>query len=343
MRPIGEFDVEEEASNFSGYLNYKDIPSEVEGEDGGPWTVWVQDEDKLAKAMAELRDFRHNPEDPKYAESAQEALKLEKKERKEEAKEASRWREENLGGTWRERDRRPGMITLALIITCIATFFVSKMGQDTRSVGALYISEKVDLRAKTGTPAEVANYLRGFLNQIVLQGTSSDQNLTETATVPVYALTAQDFLPELKKGQIWRIITPIFLHFTFLHILFNMFWLHSLGSMIESRRGTGFFIGFLILLAIFSNLAQVFISGPHFGGMSGVVYGLFGYVWMKGKFDPGDGMQMHQTTIIIMLAWFALCFTGIFGPIANWAHAGGLAVGALWGFLSARRWTGARG
>ena len=89
MRPIGEFDVEEEASNFSGYLNYKDIPSEVEGEDGGPWTVWVQDEDKLAKAMAELRDFRHNPEDPKYAESAQEALKLGKKERKAEAKEAS--------------------------------------------------------------------------------------------------------------------------------------------------------------------------------------------------------------------------------------------------------------
>ena len=102
MRPIGEFDEEDQASTFSGYLNYKGIQSEVEEEDdGGPWTVWVQDEDKLAKAMAELRDFRHNPEDPKYAESAQEALKLEKKERKEEAKEASRWREENLGGTWR--------------------------------------------------------------------------------------------------------------------------------------------------------------------------------------------------------------------------------------------------
>ena len=311
MRPIGEFDEEDQASTFSVYLNYKGIQSEVEEEDDeGPWTVWVQDEDKLATAMAELRDFRHDPENSKYAELAREAIQREKKERKEEEKEASRWREENLGNSWQDRDRRPGMMTLALIITCMATFFVSKMGQDTKPVGAFYISEFVELQAKAA---------------------------------PVYAMEAQNFLPELKSGQVWRVVTPVFLHFTFLHILFNMFWLHSLGSMIEQRRGTRFFIGFLLLLAIFSNVTQVVISGPHFGGMSGVVYGLFGYVWMKGKFDPGDGMQMHQTTITIMLAWFALCFTGIFGSIANWAHAGGLAVGALWGYLSARRWTGARG
>ena len=311
MRPLGEFESENQASTFSGYLSYKGIQSEVEEkEDDGPWTIWVLDEDKIATAMAELREFQDDPDNSKYADLAREGHKRVEEVRKQEEKKASRWREQNLGTNFRERDRRPGMMTLALIITCIATFFVSKMGHDTKPVGAFYISEYVDLQAKT---------------------------------VPVYAMEAQIFLPELKSGQVWRVVTPIFLHFNFLHILFNMFWLHSLGSMIEQRRGAGFFIGFLLLIAIFSNMAQVVISGPHFGGMSGVVYGLFGYVWMKGNFDPGDGMQLHQTTIIIMLAWFALCFTGIFGPIANWAHAGGLAVGTLWGYISALRWTGARG
>ena len=67
--------------------------------------------------------------------------------------------------------------------------------------------------------------------------------------------------------------------------------------------------------------------------MSGVVYGLFGYVWMKGKYDPGEGMFLHPSTIMIMLFWFAFCFVGPMN-IANGAHAGGLAVGTLWGYLS---------
>ena len=77
--------------------------------------------------------------------------------------------------------------------------------------------------------------------------------------------------------------------------------------------------------------------------MSGVNYGLFGYIWMKGKFDPGDGLELNPTTITILLAWFVICFTGVFGNIANGAHAGGLAVGAAWGYLSALRWTRTRG
>jgi GlpG protein len=69
--------------------------------------------------------------------------------------------------------------------------------------------------------------------------------------------------------------------------------------------------------------------------MSGVVYGLFGYIWMKGKFDPGDGLMLHSTTIMVMLFWFVFCFFGSLN-IANGAHAGGLAVGTLWGYLSSK-------
>src|SRR5262249_23033553 len=38
-------------------------------------------------------------------------------------------------------------------------------------------------------------------------------------------------LPEVRQGQVWRLLTPIFLHFNFLHILLNMLWLRDLGSI----------------------------------------------------------------------------------------------------------------
>ena len=143
-------------------------------------------------------------------------------------------------------------------------------------------------------------------------------------------------LSEVFDGQVWRIVTPIFLHLGWFHILFNMLWLHELGSQIEKRKGSPFIILFILATAIISNLTQFKFGSPNFGGMSGVVYALFGYVWIKSKFDPGDGLFINQSTELIMLAWFFLCF--LIPGIANWAHAGGLLTGSAWGYISAVRW-----
>jgi GlpG protein len=68
-------------------------------------------------------------------------------------------------------------------------------------------------------------------------------------------------------------------------------------------------------------------------GFSGVVYALFGYIWMKGLYEPEQGMIMHPNTITIMIAWLFLCMTGLVGSIANAAHVVGLVVGVMLGLL----------
>ena len=67
--------------------------------------------------------------------------------------------------------------------------------------------------------------------------------------------------------------------------------------------------------------------------MSGVVYGLLSYIWIQGKFNPRSGLWLDQTTTIMMLIWFALCWSGFVGNIANMAHTVGLISGVLIGLI----------
>jgi GlpG protein len=80
---------------------------------------------------------------------------------------------------------------------------------------------------------------------------------------------------------------------------------------------------------VVSNIAQNAYSGPHFGGISGVVYGLFGYVWLFGRFEPSSGLQLSRESTIIMVVWLLLCTTGRIGPVANMCHFVGLGMGLL--------------
>jgi|SRR5665213_1378945 len=138
-------------------------------------------------------------------------------------------------------------------------------------------------------------------------------------------------LPEVRQGQVWRLLTPIFIHLSVLHLLFNMFWLRDFGSVIEARQGWKAFLGLVIIIGIGSNLGQYWLDGPLFGGMSGVLYGLFGYIWMRGHFDPASGLYLQPVTVWTMLIWFFLCWSGLLGNVANWTHTVGLAMGMAWG------------
>lgn len=140
-------------------------------------------------------------------------------------------------------------------------------------------------------------------------------------------------LSEISDGQLWRLFTPIFIHFGILHIAFNMLWLYQLGSDIEQRQSTKRMAVLVVIISILSNMAQFFWSGPLFGGMSGVVYGLLTYLWVQGKFNPRAGLGLDQNIAIMMLIWFVICWLGLVGNIANMAHTIGLVGGAILGLI----------
>ena len=147
-------------------------------------------------------------------------------------------------------------------------------------------------------------------------------------------------------GQYWRLVTPAFLHFGWLHIAFNSMWLWELGGKVERVMGhMNMFLLFLVI-AIVSNTSQFAFGGPGlFGGMSGVVYGLLGFSWVAPLLQPAWRIQPSPTLMIFMVGWLVVCMVGLveslgFGSIANAAHLGGLVcgavLGALFGMMSAR-------
>jgi GlpG protein len=144
------------------------------------------------------------------------------------------------------------------------------------------------------------------------------------------------FLPEVRRGEVWRLFTPALLHFGWPHLLFNLWILWDLGVLIEQRRGPRLLLTLVLVLGVLSNLGQYMVSGPRFGGFSGIIYGLLGYVWMMGRYHPAAGMGLHPQTVVMMLVWFVICLTGALGvPVANTAHGVGLVAGVVWGRLAA--------
>lgn len=140
-------------------------------------------------------------------------------------------------------------------------------------------------------------------------------------------------LIEIHNGQYWRLLSPILVHFGLLHLLFNMMWLWDLGGVIESRWSSLELGILVVVIGISSNLVQYLMQGALFGGMSGVVYGLLGYLYVLGRLRPDLGLQVPPQIMAFMMIWFALCWTGMLGGIANWAHTAGLLAGAAAGSL----------
>lgn len=87
------------------------------------------------------------------------------------------------------------------------------------------------------------------------------------------------------------------------------------------RIGSGKLVVITVISALLSGFVQHQFSGPWFGGLSGVVYALMGYVWLRGERDPQSGIYLQRGLILFSLVWLIAGWFDVFGmAIANGAR-----------------------
>ena len=293
MRSAGTIRDKLHARRLADYLLTRGITTRMDsGADG--FTVWVHDDDRLAEVREELPRFLTAPADARY-DASREAEGLRAQARQ--AAEATQAAARRMVVTSVSAAARVGYmgtpLALALVAFCVVVAVYTQFGEP----------ESPRLRELT-----IATVQRLDAARVGWHG-----------------------LEDIQNGEVWRLLTPCFIHFGLLHLLFNMMWLLDVGRQIEAARGTLALALMVLLIGVGSNYGQYIVDGPYFGGMSGVVFGLFGYVLVMSRFAPSAGMVMSANNALFMGIWFVVCLTGAVGPIANTAHGVGLVLGLAFG------------
>jgi GlpG protein len=313
MRRLVSFDDPESARTLDVVLDAANISTELRSGADDSCSVWVLAEPDMAEAQQILSAFVAQPDAPEYERARAQARA---NEAQREAAHAAQARQvAQVAPAARPRDMRgagaavprkslrqratESPVTFALIVLCVLIALVTELGENDALVSHLSI---VSFEQSGGMLR-----WRGYR--------------------------------DLLNGELWRLITPIFLHFGPFHLLFNAFWLNDLGAPSERFQGSFRFALFILWSAVVSNLAQlVFGQGPNFGGMSGVVYALVGYLWARGFADRKSGIALPGQLVAFFVGWMLLGFTrlldGVLGPMANYCHLGGFVAGVSYGYIA---------
>jgi membrane associated rhomboid family serine protease len=142
-------------------------------------------------------------------------------------------------------------------------------------------------------------------------------------------------------GQPWRLLTSALLHVDVLHLAFNVYWTWVFGTLIEEVFGSVFIASLVVLLAIGSAAAEYAVNMGGVG-LSGVGYGLFGFLWSLEKYDRRFAGIIDAGTVRLFVAWFFLCIVATAAhvmSIGNVAHGAGLVLGIISGYIIASRGT----
>jgi GlpG protein len=313
MRQIGTIPGQSDAQRFGDYLVAIGVPNSVEPSADG-WAVWVEKDDDLDRAKAELASFIAAPSDARFGAAARDAQRL----RRASEKRQRRLRERfvDVRTRWSQPRRWGQPLTMLLIALIVLAGIGTRLGEEMEPLGRWLLIASV--------PTE-------FREPMVQSANNSGYDWVHTGNLDLYVGRLP--LTQLTSGQVWRAFTPALLHFGAIHLIFNVYWLFVLGGRIESSKGSLVLAGLVIASAAISNLAQYATGGHQFGGFSGVNYALFGYLWVKTYLEPTSDLAIGKETIILMVAWLFL--GGLFQDIAHTAHFVGLAVGAAAGARAA--------
>jgi membrane associated rhomboid family serine protease len=151
------------------------------------------------------------------------------------------------------------------------------------------------------------------------------------------------------KWELWRALTCTLPHGDFFHLLFNLYWLWALGTLVERIWGHMRFASIILLFGFGSALAEfMFLEGGI--GLSGVGYGLWGMLLVLDRYDRRFAGAMDRQTSHLFIYWFFICIILTLTKvmlIANIAHGVGALMGILMGLAVSRRgpvkWASAAG
>jgi rhomboid protease GluP len=149
------------------------------------------------------------------------------------------------------------------------------------------------------------------------------------------------FNAAIRAGEVWRFITPVFLHGSVPHIFFNMYALLSIGTLLEKHFGHGRFAWLYFLGAFSGNVVSFLLTGEngYSVGASTAVFGLIAaevaFFYHNRKLFGGQAKQAISNAVFIIAVNL---FIGLTPGIDNWGHVGGLLGGAMFAWFSSPRW-----
>lgn len=134
-------------------------------------------------------------------------------------------------------------------------------------------------------------------------------------------------------GEVWRPFSSALPHGNILHLVFNLSVVWTLGARVEETFGSLITMLWLLVFAGGSAVAEYDLANGGVG-LSGVGFGLFGFLWVLSKRDYRFRDAITPQTTQFIIGWFFLCialtYTGLM-PVANVAHGAGAGFGALAG------------
>ncbi len=270
MIRVTEFTNQRMAQAFVDYMATKRITLQIEHQQH--YTLFLEDETKLAEVQAALQQFIRDPSHPRYLEAS--------------------WHSGSSGNKlsypkselWQNITDRAGPLTLGVMaLTIISYLLLIFWGNDTVFYWLSW----------------PATQQQGY--------------------------------------QIWRWVSHIFLQFSLLQIVFNLMWWWYLGGAIEKRLGSGKLFVITVISALLSGWMQAKFSGIWFGGLSGVVYALMGYSWLRGERDPASGIHLERGLIVFALLWLAAGYYGVLGTaLSNMSYLIGLVLGLVMAFVDSQ-------
>jgi rhomboid protease GluP len=170
------------------------------------------------------------------------------------------------------------------------------------------------------------------INVIIWLAMTAAGGSTNTAVLIRFGAKANVLIA---NGQVWRLLTSIFLHIGLMHLFFNSYALFAFGIEVERLYGSARFLIIYLLAGLYGSLVS-FAFGPNLSaGASGAIFGLLGVMvaFFRRHREMFGEWGRQRLLSLLGVAGFNLVLGFSVPGIDNLAHLGGLLSGVALGWL----------